>query len=340
MRPVTAPREIVINVTLRCPLKCAHCCFSSDMFQQGHLSLDQVKQAISEAATVPSIELLHFVGGDPFLHADIMAEAIGHGRAHGLGAGATTSAYWAKTPARATSILRPLVEAGLTELTISYDDAHAAFVRLETVVNAVRAALAFGLKLRINVTIGPDSTLTAALLRERLGLTERPDVKVYETEINATGRALESGLASSAPAPDPAARARPCLSVLRSFTVTHEGDIHPCCGVLPHYDGLRIGRLDDGGLRPAIDRAYNDPLFKWLAFEGPAAILNDVRGDDLSAHQGLCAACDCIFRDPDMLEKVRARAEQQRDRIAAYEFAYRAAGLYAPPEPIPAEDGS
>jgi uncharacterized radical SAM superfamily Fe-S cluster-containing enzyme len=83
-RTVISPRELVINVTLRCPLKCAHCCFSSDMFQHGHLSLDDTLLAIRQAAQVSGIEIVHFVGGDPFLHADIMAEACALARELGL----------------------------------------------------------------------------------------------------------------------------------------------------------------------------------------------------------------------------------------------------------------
>lgn len=326
-----APRELVINVTLRCPLKCAHCCFSSDMFQHGHLSIADARLAITQAARVGGIEIVQFVGGDPFLHADIMAEACALARELGLRCGATTSAYWAKNAAHARKVLTPLVAAGLTELTISYDDSHAEFVRIGAIRFGVEAALELGLALRLAVTIGPGARLTAASLRDSLGLAARDDVKIYETPINATGRAIADEISTDAAAQ--AAAAGPCFSVLRSFTVTHDGAILPCCGVLPHYDGLRVGSLDAGGMEEAVATAFADPLFKALAFEGPAAVLEDL--GERGCYGGVCEACDRIFRDPAVLARARRRAEERLPLITAMEHAFRGAGLFAPPERLP-----
>ena len=57
------PTNLVLNVTLKCPLKCSHCCFSSDMFHGGHLSAADVHRCIQQAAQIPSMEIIHFVGG-------------------------------------------------------------------------------------------------------------------------------------------------------------------------------------------------------------------------------------------------------------------------------------
>lgn len=328
-RTVIAPRELAINVTLRCPLKCAHCCFSSDMFQHGHLALDDTLLAIRQAAQVGGIEIVHFVGGDPFLHADIMAEAYALARELGLRCGATTSAYWGKTALHARKVLAPLAAAGLTELTISYDDAHAEFVRIGAIRNAVEAALALGLAVRIAVTIGPDARLTAVGLRDSLGLIERFDVKIYETPINATGRAAES-VSAATDAVQPDAATGPCFSVLRTFTVTHEGAVLPCCGVLPQYEGLRVGTLEDG-MEQAVAAAFADPLFKTLAFEGPAAVLEDL-GERHGCESDVCEACDRIFRDSAILARARQRAQEHLPRIIALETVFRGAGLFAPPE--------
>jgi len=328
-RTVVAPRELVINVTLRCPLKCKHCCFSSDMFQHGHLALDDALLAIRQAAHIGGIEIVHFVGGDPFLHADIMREAYAQARALGLRCGATTSAYWGKTAHHSHMVLAPLVAAGLTELTISYDDSHAEFIRIDSIRNAVGAALALGLTVRVAVTIGPDARLTAGGLRDSLGLMERADVKIYETPINATGRASESASLTGNAVPSGAARG-PCFSVLRTFTVTHQGAVLPCCGVLPHYEGLRVGTLG-GGVQQAVAAAFADPLLKTLAFEGPVAVLEDL-GEPPGCASGVCEACDRIFRDPAILARARQRAQERLPEISAMETVFRGAGLFAPPE--------
>lgn len=339
------PRELVFNITLQCPLKCAHCCFSSDMFQQGHLSLADVERAIEQGARIGTLEIVQFVGGDPFLHADIMAKAIAVARRHGLAAGATTSAYWAKTPERARKVLAPLADAGMTEITLSYDDAHAAFVKLDSVRNALEAALSHGLSTRIAVVLEPGATLTAEVLRRRLEVVDRPEVMVYETTVNSTGRAAETDeeTAAARAALDGVYRG-PCLSVFRNITVNHDGAVLPCCGVLPHFPDLHVGHLHREGVDGAVRRAFDDPLLKWIAFEGPVAILADVTADDPrplrpEAFDGICTACERIFGDPAMLRRVRARAVERADRIAAFELAYRAGGLYLPPPALQPAQG-
>lgn len=341
-----SPRELVINVTLQCPLRCSHCCFSSDMFKLGHLDGDGAVQAVREAAALGSFEIVHFVGGDPFLHPDIMQRAFAEARARGLAGGATTSAFWAKSLDRARTMLRPLVAAGLTELTLSHDDAHAAFVPVKWVHHAMRAGLELGLAIRIAVTVAPGAAVTAETVRSQLRPDEAARVAVYAVPVNETGRAAATGNAAAADAagaddvpavseaPDDAANA-PCHSVLRTFTVTHDGDVQPCCGVLPQYPGLRVGQLATG-LTAAVEAACADPLWQWLAYEGPAAVLRAI-GGNAGGCAGVCAACDRIFRDPARVAAARAATEGQRARLAAYGAALRlmAQVLETPGDAVP-----
>jgi MoaA/NifB/PqqE/SkfB family radical SAM enzyme len=337
---VTRPRELVINLTLRCPLKCSHCCFSSDMTKVGHLPLADVERAISQAARLDSIEIVHFVGGDPFLYPDVLAAAMAHAAAEGLLCGVTTSAYWAKTPERALESLDRLCRAGLSEITLSYDDAHAAFLAPHFVANALSAALSLGLRARIAVVVEPQSTITAEWIIATLGVNPQ-QVQVYETAINSTGRAAESDADTrNQRGAQRGVYRGPCHSMLRAITVDHDGGVRPCCGVLPHRDGLSIGNIRATDVDAAIRAAYDNLLFKWIAFEGPVAILVDVTADDpqpLSPMEfdGICTACDRIFGDPDMLARVRRRAAEQRSRIVALETLYDAMGLFEPPAPVP-----
>jgi hypothetical protein len=337
-----SPTELVLNVTLKCPLRCAHCCFSSDMQQTGQLSGDDIKLAIAQAARLGVLEIVHLVGGDPFLHPDIMIEAAACAASHGLRCGTTTSGFWAKTPEHALSVLRPIQAAGLTEMTLSYDDAHAKYVRAEFIANALQASLQLNIKTRVAVVVEPGSKITAASLRANLGFCEDRRVKFYETAINSTGRAGEADEETQRErARQPGVYRGPCRSMLRNFTVDHESRIRPCCGVLPHYDGLSVGTIGGNGVDSAVRAAYADPLYKWVAFEGPVKILEDVTANDATPmhsedFDGICTACDRIFSDPAMLERVRRRATEQEARIATLEKAYTLLGLFEPPAPAAA----
>ncbi|WP_354119830.1 radical SAM/SPASM domain-containing protein [Bradyrhizobium sp. LA6.12] len=320
------PTNLVLNVTLKCPLKCSHCCFSSDMFHGGHLSAADVHRCIQQAAQIPSMEIIHFVGGDPMLHADIVADAVALAASLGLRAGITTSAFWAKSPARATAAVRQLRAAGLTEMTLSYDDPHAEFVPLNFIANAVAAARECGLLLRIAVVVEAGSKITAASLRADLGLQDEPGINIYETVANSTGRGEGTDEDTQAGRVRHASAYRgPCESVLHTVTVDHEGGIRPCCGVLPHYDSLKVGHIAKEGIEAAMQAAADDPLYRWIRLEGPVAILAAVTAADpvpmrVEDFDGICTACDRIFRSPELLARVREAAEARRGQIETCEI--------------------
>jgi MoaA/NifB/PqqE/SkfB family radical SAM enzyme len=305
------------------------------MFQSGHLSAAEVGEAIRQAATLRGLEIVHFVGGDPLLHPDILADGISAATRSGLKTGITTSAYWAKTPQAATATVDRLRQAGLTELTISYDDAHAEFLPVRFIANAVQAALAAELRLRVAVVVEPGCRITAASLRTQLGLDGDARVKVYQTAINSTGRAASEAAEGRERARLGEVYRGPCESILRNFMIDHEGGIRPCCGVLPHHDGLRVGHIHDLGLSAAVDAAYADPLYKWISLIGPVEILAEITADDpepmlAQAFDGICTACDRIFSSPDLLARVRSFAERHRDRIDEEDAIFNLLATLAP----------
>jgi hypothetical protein len=320
-------RSLVINVTLRCPLKCGHCCYSSDMFQGGHLSAEDAVAAISQAAQLSFFETVHFVGGDPLLHPDLLVEAMTHAKSLGLQCGITTSAFWAKSAAAAHDTLAKLQKAGLTEITLSYDDAHAEFVRLSFIKHAVAAARTLHLRLRVAVAVEPGCRITAESLRTDLGLDGDESVKIYPQLINSTGRADHGQDERDTRGRHADVYRGPCQSVLHTFQVDHEGGIRPCCGVLPHHEAMKIGHLRQGGLQEAVAKACADPLLKWISVFGPVNLLTDLTESDdqpLRAEDfdGICAACDRLFRSPELLARARQEAEMRRSVIDAFAAAF------------------
>ncbi len=346
-----SPQELVINITYRCPLRCSHCCFSSDMTFIAHLSAEEILAAIDDAARIDSVGRLDFVGGDPFLHPDIMERAFRHARSYGIGSAVVTSAFWATTEARALSLLTPLAAAGLERLTISYDDQHAEYLKESSVVHAYRAAKELGLEVKIAVVVGPDTRIDGAYIARLLGLPEGGggQAHIYETFINSTGRALENISEEEMERRRASARGYkgPCLSMLRQFSVNPDGKVLACCGVIPYRDGLGIGELGKESLDTMIRNAYADPVMQWLAFEGPVAMLRQITAgterpcvdDDFD---GICNACDVLFGNPRNVELLHKALPGKMQSLNVQAAVLGALDIFTPPappierEPIPA----
>ena len=337
-----APRSLVLNLTLQCPLRCGHCCYRSDMGQHGCLDLAAACRAIDDAARMDSVQQVSFVGGDPFLVPDLMRQALQHARSHGLQGTATTSAFWARSAARARAMLEPLVQAGLGELVVSYDDAHAEFVPLRNVENAVAAAREFSLRLYVAVTLDAGARIDAAYLRQLLHIAENdPRETVYEVLVNATGRAADNDAAQAAAArrEDSRVYRGACHSALQNIQVTHTGQILPCCGVLPHDARMVIGDVSRGDrVDAAVAAAYQDPLWNWIALEGPVQVLVQATAGSeqpLAAtdFDGICSACSRLFGSPELLAAARAAAQRKRADLGVHTRVLAALGLWRPPQP-------
>lgn len=333
----TRPTELVLNVSYRCPLKCSHCCFSSDMSHVDVLPQDIMLAAIDDAAVAHQMTRINLVGGDPFLQPELIRAAATRAKSLGLSASATTSAYWATSQAKAERILSPLVDAGLERIIISFDDMHAEFLDGRNIVHAYRAARSLGLDVLIAVVTAPDSTIDRQRIFDLLGVEphEDPRLSVYETAINSTGRAV-----NDVSAPDLEARRHssrvyrgPCPSVLRHFSVAPSGSVLPCCGVLPFHDAMSVGDLNETSMSAAISRAYRDPVWKWIAFEGPVALLCEItaetdrpfKADDFD---GICSACDQLFSSPELLRLLDRHLPRKLPALALLEHVFEAVGAF------------
>ncbi len=338
---VVEPQYLAIHVTYQCPARCGHCCFSSDIHKKGYLPLEDMLKAIDQAAAFKSLKLVGFTGGDPFLHQDILQKAISHAHSKGLRTRVVTSAYWAKSPDKADQVLGPLSIAGLNEMTVSYDDSHALYIPADNIKNAHYAAKRHNVILAINVCREPGSLIDEAYIREILKIQDDEPVRIQETWINSTGRANDeaSELQKGSRRGHPDARLSPCQHVLRGPTITPTGKILPCCGTIPYRQGLEIGTINSNGVDGAIDNAYKNWVLKWIAFEGPAAVLEQITSGTnfelkLFDFDGNCQACDELFSNPSMLDLLNRKLPDKIPSLQLQEAIYHAAGLFRSPANI------
>ena len=155
MQRATSPALISWNVTLRCPLKCAHCyADAGEREAEGVLSTAEAFSVIDQIATAGKPVVI-LSGGEPLLREDIFAIAR-YGTERGLVMAMGTSGFLLD---RATA--RRLAAAGVRSVAISLDSAdpgtHDAFRGVpgvwERAVAAIGHCLEAGLGVRINMTV-------------------------------------------------------------------------------------------------------------------------------------------------------------------------------------------
>lgn len=300
------PNNLAIHVTYTCPLACAHCCFNSSPASRERLSREQILGAI-EALKAGELELVAFTGGEPLLLGADLVAAVARAHARGFRTRIISSAYFGRSEEGARFRLAPLREAGLDEMTISWDDFHEAFVPFGYIANVFRVARELGIQVGINMVQSSDSRWTARRAREELGLP--PDAgEVAETSLNRTGRAVTD--LASAGFPDRRFLG-PCPYVLTGPTLSATGKLLACCGVIPDTAALTLDpEFRPESLNAAIERGLRSPLLNWLFLRGPYALMEQISarsGVAIPAREALggnCEACKRLFETPEVARHI------------------------------------
>jgi len=84
--------------------------------------------------------MVSFVGKDPFLLGAQLVELVRHARNRGFSIKIVTNAYFAINLAAAQSHLAPLAEAGISELSMDWDDSCEKFTPLDRIKNLFTVA--------------------------------------------------------------------------------------------------------------------------------------------------------------------------------------------------------
>jgi hypothetical protein len=113
-----------ILLTYQCNFECDHCFVWGSPQQAGVFTLEQLGEVFRQAVELNTIEECYFEGGETFIYYPVVLKAVASAAALGFTTGVVTNGYWATGPEDAVAWLRPLVEAGLDRLEISYDLLH------------------------------------------------------------------------------------------------------------------------------------------------------------------------------------------------------------------------
>ena len=113
-----------VLLTYQCNYECDHCFVWGSPRQSGVFSLVQLEDVFRQALAVPTIDGFYFEGGETFIYHPILVKAVWHAHDLGFATGIVTNGYWASGVDEALIWLRPLRDAGLDRIEISYDPLH------------------------------------------------------------------------------------------------------------------------------------------------------------------------------------------------------------------------
>ena len=150
-------REIHILLTYGCTFECDHCFLYCSPRATGTFTRARLAALLDDAAKLGSVEWIYFEGGEPFLYYALMLEGLGMARDIGFKTGIVTNGYWATSPEDAEIWLRPLLELGVADISMSDDWFHGGDDGEAPVKAAIAAAGKLGLAKSVISVDRPDS---------------------------------------------------------------------------------------------------------------------------------------------------------------------------------------
>lgn len=264
-------------LTYQCTFECAHCFTWGSPWQNGTLTLKDIRLILQQAGELGSIKWIYFEGGEPFLYYGTLVKGIEMAGSAGFKVGVVSNAYWATSVEDAVEWLSPLMP-WVGDLSVSSDLYHYSEKLSQQARNAVAAAET------LNIPIGVISIAQP----EAISKGERGKLPPGESGVQYRGRAAAK-LAQDAPL-QPWDELRECpYEDLRDPGRVHLdplGNLHIC-------QGISLGNIHQMSLAE-ICRSYNPdahPISGPLLAGGPVELATRYQLPHAESYADACHFC-------------------------------------------------
>jgi pyruvate-formate lyase-activating enzyme len=315
----TPAAGIYMQITLRCPLSCAHCCTNSNYQSVEHPA--ELFEGFARSFTPEEHpEFVMLTGGEPLMRPRLVTSIARAAHAAGTKVMAGCGMFFAREERIAAPILEALDQ--LDHLSISMDEFHDAQVPQDRVFRAIDTILSRGISVNLQTAISPHETSYLDQLRRAIQMHFGHDLPILVVPLAALGRGkdiIQIGKKREASEPD----LTPCR--LATWPVVGpDGTIVTCCKQTvidgptpPHLVLGHAATSTYGDIKRALERRATLRTIRTL---GPSALARAL-GQPV---RSLCQTCIGLGDAPP--DEVAAAAT---DLVAAKGFAGREALIHA-----------
>jgi MoaA/NifB/PqqE/SkfB family radical SAM enzyme len=271
-------------LTYQCTFECDHCFLWGSPWQQGTMTLENIRYIVREAQDLGTIRSIYFEGGEPFLYYATLLAGVRLAKSAGFETGIVSNSYWATSVDDAIEWLRPFVGV-LDDLSVSSDLYHYDEILSRQVQNACAAANQLG------IPIGTISIAAPEAADPALAVGQLP-----ESESGVMYRGRAAAKLSSKARQHPWSQFTTCpYEDLRDPGRVHVdplGNLHICQGIV-------IGNLFQTPLKEICERYDPDthPITGPLLHGGPIELLKRYGVSHREAYADACHLCYEVRRD-------------------------------------------
>ena len=256
--------NITINILSKCNAKCGHCCFSCSPNSTDKLEEEEIWNILNYAIANDEIKEIALTGGEIFLKEKLVCDIIKKVSAAGKVVTCISNGFWGRTPEKAKQKLEKFCALGLRHLSLSYDDFHAKYVKIECIENILNAAVQLPIQIKLNMTVTKENDgiwILDRLKNSLLGvaITRFSAAPVGEAK-NIPEKHLYHKLNSNL--------TMKCSEPNSGLVINHDGYVLPCCSPLVIDSFLKIGNIRNDDIANLEKKMYSNVLMYIIKKEG------------------------------------------------------------------------
>jgi MoaA/NifB/PqqE/SkfB family radical SAM enzyme len=311
---------LLFETTYFCNAACNHCYTSSGPdAPRDRLTVADACRVIDEATHLPNLKKqCSLAGGEATIFWNDVILILRHAQSRGFNNSITTNGWWAPTPERATARLMELKDVGVTEIELSVDAMHQAFIRSTAVANIIRAAKETDVSILLRVCTTQKHRAEKVL--KLLPTDAQRDISIAVSAVIPIGRAKSAIPLEDIWLEDRGFPIGACHQAL-NLTVTPNGDVFPCCAGSELCPSLAIGNIFRQSLQEMMLQLRDNTLIRTLVHAGPAHFADMLNAAGLGhklrgKYLNYCDLCNEIFTNPELstfLEQAVAGMAESKD---------------------------
>jgi hypothetical protein len=265
-------------------LECDHCFVWGSPKSKGVFTLKQIRNILTEAKKLGTVNYVAIEGGEPFLYYPIMIKTLQEAVNLGFHVEILSNCYWATCAEDAVEWLLPIAKAENIELSLSSDFYHGERWETLEVKNAVKAANSLNMKVGILAVKYPNTEVPCP--------NEIEGAKVGLSELMYKGRAFSELTEKVTKKPWHEFTKCPYENFLKQERVHVDplGYVHVC-------QGISIGNAWQKPFSKIIEEynPYENPILEPLVSGGPVALVEKFGLSHDETYADACHFC-CAAR--------------------------------------------
>ena len=308
-------RNLAFVMTDKCNAACRMCCFSCSPKKNTRLNLEGMKSYIKQAQEIGTFKTVAFSGGEAILFYDQLRACVEYAKECGFNSTLVTNGFWAANYDKGYEMIKGLVEAGLTNVSMSVDQFHQEYVPIQSVINAMKICEHFGVLSALtlmDLKDGKSSSESMDKLRPEIygkELVLYPVFPAGEAAINITDEQIIKACNRN--------NARCTFD--KSITVLFDGTIMMCCSQFSReIDMTHLGNYETTSLSEAIKAFYRDD-FIYVLLSNSFSWYVDLAlklGIEVEENYSIsCHLCHFLFTNKEYVKAIQPFVKAEAERL-------------------------